>query len=1112
MNSSIGSSNRGNRVVTSLTRHDVLGFVPLLLAAGFATAIFLVDAVLRWDGAIEALYVGVILLAAPSLCRRGILLVAVGCAGLTVINFLLDRDQILAETEGAHRLVAIVAIGMTALLAVRNQAAAATVWTHANLLDLTHDAVFVRDQDDIVTFWNLGAAALYGWSRDEAIGHRVHDLLGTRFPRPRVEIEAALQASGRWEGELSCMRRDGRPVEVASRWALQQADAGRSWATRPFATMETHIDITERKNTETALRRSEQELRAAINAIPVLVWRARADGSTSFCNQQYLDYTGLAIADAIEWGWTCALHRDDVASLLGIWQAAVAELHPCEVEARLRRFDGVFRWFLFRAAPVLDANGILVSWYGTNLDIEDRKQAEQELALAEQELRAAIDTIPAHVWRTDLNGQTDFVNRRRAEYGHSLRPWQELVHPDDLSQHDARWKKARQSGGPFEDEIRLGSADGGYRWFMVRAAPQRDDSGTIVRWFGTNTDIDDLKRADGLIRRAEEDIRAVIDAIPAHIWTLHADGSPDYFNRRRLEYTGPDGNFMGIIHPDDRSAHDKEWSIALPTGRSFRSDLRLQAADGSYRWFLCRCEPLKDETGRIIRWIGMSSDIDDLQQAEQQIREAESKMRATIDTIPTHIWSLRPDGTADFFNRRRLEYTGPGVDFLALVHPDDRAVHDAQWARALATGTPIQHELRLRRFDGAYRWFLARGEPQRGADGRIVKWFGTNTDIDDQKRAEDALRRSETYLADAQRLSQTGTLGWRGDGNATFWSDETYRIFGYDSSIDPTMDRVLDRIHPDDRDGLRQRFERARHEVSDMSVELRMVAADGAIKYLRFLARPMMQNLGANEYIGAVIDITAARRAEEALQRAQTELAHVTRVATLGELTASIAHEVNQPLAGIVTNGEACLRWLRRDVPDLQEAERAVERMVGDGRRAGEVVRRLRALARKDQPRRLPLDLNEVVDESLLLVRQEFSRRRIVLELQLSSELPPVLGDRVQLQQVVINLIVNGIQAMADITDRAGVLNIVSRVDEAEAGSVGEVTLAIRDTGTGVDAASSDHLFDAFFTTRTDGMGMGLSICRSIIEAHRGRIWMACNSSAGAVFQFALPVYRGMPH
>ena len=248
-------------------------------------------------------------------------------------------------------------------------------------------------------------------------------------------------------------------------------------------------------------------------------------------------------------------------------------------------------------------------------------------------------------------------------------------------------------------------------------------------------------------------------------------------------------------------------------------------------------------------------------------------------------------------------------------------------------------------------------------------------------------------------------------------------------------------------------------------------------------------------------DITERRRTQEALDHTQAELAHVARVTTLGELTASIAHEVNQPLAGIVTNGAACLRWLGREPPELEEARRAVRSMINDGKRASEVVSRLRALSKKTDPQRLPLDLNEVIDEVILLLQRELLNNRVALRLELASGLPPVLGDRIQLQQVIMNLVINSIQAMAPVIDRPRELLIRSRRNDAD-----QVLLEVKDSGIGIDPENADRLFSAFFTTKPDGMGIGLSICRSIIEAHGGRIWASANTGPGATLQFTLPV------
>ena len=315
---------------------------------------------------------------------------------------------------------------------------------------------------------------------------------------------------------------------------------------------------------------------------------------------------------------------------------------------------------------------------------------------------------------------------------------------------------------------------------------------------------------------------------------------------------------------------------------------------------------------------------------------------------------------------------------------------------------------------------------------------------------------------------------------------------------------VLQRTHPEDRGPVKQLLDRVSQDGQDWELEHRLLMPDGAVKYVHVVAHAMRNASNELEYVGALMDVTDAKHAEEALHRAQAELAHVTRVTTLGELTASIAHEVNQPLAAVVTNGEACLRWLDRDTPQLGEARGAVARIIRDGNRASEVVRRLRALTKKTDPQKTPLDINDVVHDVVALVQREVLSHRVRLRFNLDADLPPVFGDRVQLQQVIINLVMNGIEAMVGVTERPRELLIRSRRHEG-----GHVLVAVQDSGIGINSEHLDRLFTAFFTTKTDGMGMGLSICRSIVEAHGGEMWVSPNDGPGATFQFTIQSHQG---
>ena len=372
--------------------------------------------------------------------------------------------------------------------------------------------------------------------------------------------------------------------------------------------------------------------------------------------------------------------------------------------------------------------------------------------------------------------------------------------------------------------------------------------------------------------------------------------------------------------------------------------------------------------------------------------------------------------------------------------------------------------------------------------------------IAQRSRTENALRQSDMYLTEAQRISHTGSFGWKVASGEIIWSEESFRIFEYDQAIKASLELVLKRIHPDDLAVVRERLESASRDGKAWELSHRLLMPDGSIKHVKAAANSVKDASGNLEFIGAVMDVTAARRAEEDLHQARAELARVTRVTMLGELTAAIAHEVNQPLAGLVSSGNACMRWLADAPPDLDAARRSVERMINDGNRASEIISRIRALVKKSPSRREWVNINDTIIGVIELIRTEVQRNRIMLRTEPSIELPLIMGDQVQLQQVVLNLTMNAIEALGDTTQEQRLLSIIA----AESGSNG-VLVEVRDSGTGLDVMALDRLFDAFWSTKPDGMGMGLAISRAIIEAHGGRLWATPNEPRGAVFHFSLP-------
>jgi PAS domain S-box-containing protein len=421
-------------------------------------------------------------------------------------------------------------------------------------------------------------------------------------------------------------------------------------------------------------------------------------------------------------------------------------------------------------------------------------------------------------------------------------------------------------------------------------------------------------------------------------------------------------------------------------------------------------------------------------------------------------------------------------------------------AELLRTGR-WEGELVHTKKDGTQAIVASRWSVQRDARDRPVATLETNNDITERKQAEEALRRSEAYLTEAQRLSLTGSFGWKVSSGELFWSEESFRIFGYDRTTKPSLERLLQRTHPTDVARVRQLFDRASRDGSDWELEHQLLMPDGSIKSAHLVARAVRQESGSVEFVGAIMDVSAAKRAELELRRAQAELAHISRVTTVGELTASIAHEVNQPITGVVTNGEAALRWLQAEPPNLDKVREVVGQIIKDGMRAGDVIQRIRALIKKTPPRMDRVDVNEAVLDVITLTQNELLRHGVSLQTELATDLPLIEGDCVQLQQVIVNLILNAAEAMSGMDDGAREMRI-STAREASNG----VLVTVRDLGPGLDPQRVDRLFETFYTTKPDGLGMGLAICRSTIEAHGGRLWATANEPRGAVFQFTLPL------
>ncbi|EJZ18550.1 PAS domain S-box protein (plasmid) [Rhizobium sp. Pop5] len=627
----------------------------------------------------------------------------------------------------------------------------------------------------------------------------------------------------------------------------------------------------------------------------------------------------------------------------------------------------------------------------------------------------------------------------------------------------------------------------------------------------------------------EPETDPIIDLIPAMVWSATAGGMLDFANQHFLDFIGAPleeisgERFYGIFHPDDTSHLASEWHKIMASKNAREVEGRLRRADGQYRWCTLRQKPRLDAEGNVVRWYGVVLDIEDRKQAENALKETKTALAASeenlsliINSLPVLVWSARPDGSADFVNQSWLDYAGRPADqilewgFLDLYHPDDIPGMVDIWKRDLEHSDQTVLKGRIRGADGNYRWFYFSGRKLVDANG-VVRWFGCNIDIEDLQSAENALRESEAALRESEHklsliINTIPAMAWSctSDGRLEYFNRNLIDYVGlpFEEIVGFGFYRMF---HPDDVEPMRMAWDDIVASKISRPVDARIRRADGEYRWFNLRQCPLLDSDGnVVRWYGVVVDIEDRKRAEESLRQSQSDLAHVTRMTAAGELAVSIAHEVNQPLMAIVTNAGTCLRWLQPGHTDIDQARLAAERIVKDGHRAGDIITSIRAMAQKSPARMEQTDLKSALRDVLDLLREELRHREIEIDLDLPERSLEVFGDRTQLQQVVLNLVMNSAEAMAA-SPRERRIGIRCAGDEQKILSV-----SVSDTGPGVSPDELDRVFEAFYSTKGDGIGMGLSICRSIVEAHGGRIWAsAVENGGGGLFTFTLPMAEG---
>jgi PAS domain S-box-containing protein len=730
------------------------------------------------------------------------------------------------------------------------------------------------------------------------------------------------------------------------------------------------------------------------------------------------------------------------------------------------------------------------------------------------DFRRVADSVPGCILVADAHGKALYANKRFvAALGRSLEEllgegWLESVDPAFLEEARKKWYDCIRTQVHFDVTWRFRVPDGTYRWQHLRAEPSSHEESNDAYWYLLGVEVDEQFRSREALQASERGAREILDRVPAMI-SIRTEEGVAYTNKRLSDYVGAvitdlrDGAFLDCIHPDDRDAVVAEY-IKSPSQGPIEIIYRLRGKDGIYCWFHTRAEPYFNEDGSLYRWYALKSNIDDLYRSRELLRERELQLNLLTETLPAILWKADLNGQITYMNKRAVEYSGrtlKGIQekgWIDLVHPDDVPEMVAVWNELLAEGEGYDVVNRFMCADGQYRWFHTSAGVIRDDAGNRIAFHGVMLDTTPLKAAEMALQQSEQEM---QRLMDTvPTIIWSTspDGNTAFTNRVARELTGA-SLEDIQNGKWIEYLHPDDRDSVSREFAKALATGNSYSVVYRLKIKDGTWRWVLSRAEPSKDEAGnIVRWFGVTIDIHERKVAEGKLRDLRANLSRTSRTSLVSEISASIAHELNQPLSSLLSNAQACFRWLNAATPNIENAVTSIERVVRDGRAADATINNIRSLYKQQPTAKASFNMVELLAEVIGLLKEDASRRSTPIEYEFEDPVLEVLVDRYQIQQIIINLVTNAIDAMQDV-DRQPLLRI--RIRNAEGG---RVLTEFIDNGRGLPDDGADRIFDAFVSTKENGMGIGLAISRSIVEAHDGELWAADNSGFGATFSLLL--------
>jgi len=865
-------------------------------------------------------------------------------------------------------------------------------------------------------------------------------------------------------------------------------------------------------------------LRQVIDSAPALIHTARPDGYIDFFNRTWLDFVGEPLKSLLGWRWTSWIHPEDVESFVQKWREAIATGERFEGAARVRRADGIYRWMLHRKVPRRNVDGNVTKWFGSSLDIEERKRAEEERQTSAQLLQRNEFYLSeaqrlGHMgsWVFDPTKGFDYWSRELfhiygldpEKHAPTLEEYLARVHPHDREFMALLIEGMVAEGLGCDVTKRIVRPDGELRHIRCVGAPVVEN-GTLKRIVGSAIDVteheiltQELRRREAYLTEAQRlSHTGSFGWKPGSGENVWSDETYRIFEYDPAEKVTLD-MIVERVHPEDRNLVLELIERASTSGGAIDCEFRLLFPNDRVKHVRVLARPL-GTTSDDLEFAGAVIDITEAKRAEEKIRLRERELRTIIELMPAYMGTTLPDGTDDFLSQSWLDYSGQareeamGWRWAGVVHPDDVDRVMANWQAGLASGEPVEQELRCRRADGTYHWFLNRSLPLRDDEGRIVKWYGILFDVNSLKETEQALQTREHQLLGIIETIPSMLWSFSPTGETTHLSQRVLEYCG--APLEALVNYGWERfIHPDDREETVKARVRALSSGELYSAIHRLRRADGEYRWHHSMAEPLRDPHGKIiQWYGLAIDIDERKRAEDHLRDTRIKLSRASKIATVAELSASIAHQLNQPLMALLGNTQAAKRWLAVNPPDLTETNASIERMLRDIRSADETMQHIRALFKSEPCEKSDESVLDIIRESLRFVYEDPNKREVRIDWSIDSSLPPIYVDRIQIQQVFINLISNAIEATEENANTAKILLRTFVAPEHE------VIVQVIDNGTGLE--DTEKIFDAFMTTKEKGMGIGLAVSKSIVEAHGGRLWAENNpDGGGATFNVALP-------